>query len=134
MLLVVLLVGAIYLLFPKVVGIDDAMARFDEATWYWVVIAVGFNVLAFAAYVALFRGVLGGVDLEMVRRRLDWRASYQITMAGLAATRIFSAAGAGGIVLTYWALKKAGHAALAARPAGWSRSSPSCTASTPRRS
>ena len=43
-LLVVLLVGAIYLLFPKVVGIDDAMARFDEATWYWVVIAVGFNV------------------------------------------------------------------------------------------
>ena len=100
--------AAIYLLFPKVVGIDDAMARFDEATWYWVVIAVGFNVLAFAAYVALFRGVLGGVDLETVRRRLDWRASYQITMAGLAATRIFSAAGAGGIVLTYWALKKAG--------------------------
>ena len=43
-----------------------------------------------------------------VRRRLDWRASYQITMAGLAATRIFSAAGAGGIVLTYWALRKAG--------------------------
>ena len=108
MLLVVLLVGAIYLLFPKVVGIDDAMARFDEATWYWVVIAVGFNVLAFAAYVALFRGVLGGVDLETVRRRVDWRVSYQITMAGLAATRIFSAAGAGGIVLTYWALKKAG--------------------------
>jgi uncharacterized protein (TIRG00374 family) len=107
-LLVVLLVVAIYLLFPKVVGIDDAMDRFDEATWYWVVIAVGFNVLAFGAYVALFRGVLGGVDLETVRRRLDWRASYQITMAGLAATRIFSAAGAGGIVLTYWALKKAG--------------------------
>jgi uncharacterized membrane protein YbhN (UPF0104 family) len=29
-------------------------------------------------------------------------------MAGLAATRIFSAAGAGGIALTYWALRKAG--------------------------
>ena len=29
-------------------------------------------------------------------------------MAGLAATRIFSAGGAGGIVLTYWALRKAG--------------------------
>ena len=29
-------------------------------------------------------------------------------MAGLAATRIFSAAGAGGLVLTYWALRKAG--------------------------
>ena len=35
-------------------------------------------------------------------------ASYQITMAGLAATRIFSAGGAGGIALTYWALRKAG--------------------------
>ena len=108
LLLIVLLIGAIYLLFPKVVGIDDSMARFDEATWYWLVIAAGFNVVAFAAYVALFRGVLGGVDLETVSRRLDWKASYQITMAGLAATRIFSAAGAGGIVLTYWALKKAG--------------------------
>ena len=45
---------------------------------------------------------------DEVHRRLDLRASYQITMAGLAATRIFSAAGAGGIVLTYWALRKAG--------------------------
>jgi uncharacterized protein (TIRG00374 family) len=107
-LLVVLLVGAIYILFPKVVGLDDALERFDEATWYWVALAVAFNVVAFGAYVALFRGVLGGVGLETVRRRLDWRASYQITMAGLAATRIFSAAGAGGIVLTYWALRKAG--------------------------
>jgi uncharacterized protein (TIRG00374 family) len=102
-----ILVG-IYVLFPKVVGLDDAMERFDQAVWYWLVVAVGFNVLAFGAYVALFRGVLGGVEPEEVRRRLDWNASYQITMAGLAATRLFSAAGAGGIVLTYWALRKAG--------------------------
>ena len=57
---------------------------------------------------ALFRGVLGGSRDDVVRRRLDVRASYQITMAGLAATRIFSAAGAGGIAVTYWALRKAG--------------------------
>jgi uncharacterized protein (TIRG00374 family) len=72
------------------------------------VAAVGFNVLAFVAYVALFRGVLGGTHDDELHRRLDATASYQITMAGLAATRIFSAAGAGGIVLTYWALRKAG--------------------------
>ena len=107
-LVVVALVAAIYILFPKVVGLDDAMDRLDQATWYWVVVAIGFNVAAFVAYVALFRGVLGGVDIPKVHRRLDWRASYQITMAGLAATRIFSAAGAGGIVLSYWALRKAG--------------------------
>ena len=71
-------------------------------------IAIAFNVAAFAAYMALFRGILGGTGESEVKRRLDARASYQITMAGLAATRLFSAAGAGGIVLTYWALRKAG--------------------------
>jgi uncharacterized protein (TIRG00374 family) len=107
-LLVLLLVVAIYVLFPKIVGADEAVSNLDEAKWYWIVVAIGFNVLAFAAYVALFRGILGGTHDDEVHRRLDLRASYQITMAGLAATRIFSAAGAGGIVLTYWALRKAG--------------------------
>jgi uncharacterized protein (TIRG00374 family) len=107
-LLVVLIIVAIYVLFPKIVGADEALDNFDEAKWYWILVAIGFNVLAFAAYVALFRGVLGGTRDDDAQRRLDLRASYQITMAGLAATRIFSAAGAGGIVLTYWALRKAG--------------------------
>ena len=107
-LLVLLLVVAIYVLFPKIVGADEAVSNLDEGKWYWILVAIGFNVLAFAAYVALFRGILGGTRDDLVHRRLDLRASYQITMAGLAATRIFSAAGAGGIVLTYWALRKAG--------------------------
>lgn len=106
--LIALLVVAIYVLFPKLVGAGDALDKLDEAVWYWVLIAVGFNVLAFVAYVALFRGVLAGRPSEAVYQRLDLKASYQITMAGLAATRIFSAAGAGGVVLTYWALRKAG--------------------------
>jgi uncharacterized protein (TIRG00374 family) len=108
MLLVVLLVVAIYVVFPKLVGLDEAVKKLDDASLVWVAIAIGFNVLAFGAYVALFRGVLGGTRDDDLHRRLNVRASYQITMAGLAATRIFSAAGAGGIVLTYWALRKAG--------------------------
>jgi uncharacterized protein (TIRG00374 family) len=103
----ILLLVAIYVLLPKVVGIEDTLENLDEATWYWVAIAVAFNVVAFAAYVALFRGILGGVNNPTLQRRLDTRASYQITMAGLAATRVFSAGGAGGIALTYWALRKA---------------------------
>lgn len=102
------LVVAIYVLFPRIVGLDDELKRIGDATWYWVAIAVVFNVGAFVAYVALFRGVLAGGASAAVRRRLDPNASYQITMAGLAATRIFSAAGAGGVVLSYWALRKAG--------------------------
>ena len=105
---VTLVVFGIYVVFPKLVGLDDAVRKLDNAVWYWIVIAIAFNVLAFVAYVALFRGILGGTRDDAVHRRLDLRASYQITMAGLAATRIFSAAGAGGIVLTYWALRKAG--------------------------
>ena len=108
MALFVLIIVAIYVVIPKLVGLDDALRKLDEATWYWIVLAIGFNVAAFGAYVALFRGVLGGTRDDDVHRRLDMRASYLITMAGLAATRIFSAAGAGGIVLTYWALRKAG--------------------------
>jgi uncharacterized membrane protein YbhN (UPF0104 family) len=108
LLLFVLLVVAIYVVFPKLVGLDEAVHKLDDGVWYWVVVAIGFNVAAFAAYVALFRGVLSGTYDDDVHRRLDVRASYQITMAGLAATRIFSAAGAGGIALTYWALRKAG--------------------------
>jgi uncharacterized protein (TIRG00374 family) len=100
---VLLLVGAIYVLLPKLVGIQGALAKLDDATPIWIVVAVAFAVLMFFSYVALFRGVVGERVLH-----LEWSESYQITMAGLAATRLFSAGGAGGIVLTYWALRKAG--------------------------
>jgi uncharacterized protein (TIRG00374 family) len=71
-------------------------------------VAVGFNLVRFLAYTLLFRGVLSGEHEDTVNRRLDLRASYQITMAGFAATILFSAGGAGGVALTYWALRKAG--------------------------
>jgi uncharacterized protein (TIRG00374 family) len=106
--LFILIIVAIYVVFPRLVGLDDALRKLDDAVWYWVAIAIAFNVAAFGAYVMLFRGVLGGTRDDDVHRRLDLRASYLITMAGLAATRIFSAAGAGGFVLSYWALRKAG--------------------------
>jgi uncharacterized protein (TIRG00374 family) len=107
-LILVLGIVAIYVVFPKIAGFEDSLEKMDDATWYWIIIAIGFNLAAFAAYVALFRGILGGNIGERVHRRLDARTSYQITMAGLAATRIFSAAGVGGLVVTYWALRKAG--------------------------
>jgi uncharacterized protein (TIRG00374 family) len=99
---VVLLVG-IYFLFPKLVGLGNALGRLDDADPVWIVIAIGFNVLAFVTYIALFKAVVGGDAL-----RLTWLETYEVNMAGLAATLLFSAAGAGGIVLTFWALLKAG--------------------------
>jgi len=100
---VILLVVAIYVLFPRVVGLEGALDKVSDGDPLWIGIGVAFNLVAFAAYVALFRGVVGEKVIH-----LRWSESYEITMAGLAATRLFSAGGAGGIVLTYWALRKAG--------------------------
>ena len=48
------------------------------------------EVLSFACYVVLFRAVFVRGE-----SRIDWRESYQITMAGLAATRLFARGGSG---------------------------------------
>lgn len=103
---VVLLIAAIYILFPKIVGVQGTIGRLGDASPGWLLVALGMDVLAYASYVALFRGVIGGETLS-----LNWRESYQVTMAGLAAALLLSAGGAGGVILTYWALKKAGMAA-----------------------
>jgi uncharacterized protein (TIRG00374 family) len=105
---VVLLVVAIYVILPKVVGLNDVVGRLSDAHWYWVVIAASFNLVSFGSYTLLFRGVLGGRDEDLVHRRLDLRTSFLITMSGFVATALFSAGGAGGIALTYWVLRKAG--------------------------
>jgi putative heme transporter len=100
---VVALLVVIYFLFPKLVGLGNALNRLDEAEPIWIAVAIGFNVLAFGTYIALFKAVVGGETL-----RLRWTETYEINMAGVAATLLFSAGGAGGIALTYWALRKAG--------------------------
>jgi uncharacterized protein (TIRG00374 family) len=99
---VVLLVG-IYFLFPKLVGLGDALGKLDDADPLWIGIAIAFSVASYATYIALFKAVVGGEDL-----RLTWSETYEINMAGVAATLLFSAGGAGGVALTYWALRKAG--------------------------
>ncbi len=104
-LLVLLLLGCIYFLFPKLVGLGDALSKLGDADPVWIAVAIGFNVLAYATYIALFKAVVGGDAL-----RLRWSETYEINMAGVAATLLFSAGGAGGIAVTYWALRKAGMA------------------------
>jgi uncharacterized protein (TIRG00374 family) len=106
---VLVIIGALYFVLPKITETGDALQRIKDADPVWIVIALGFNLLSFAAYIALFAGTVGGRTAPpKVRDRLDWHASYQITLAGLAATRLFSAGGAGGVALTYWALRRAG--------------------------
>ncbi len=100
---VLVLLVAIYFLFPKLVGLGNALGKLDDADPIWIVVAIAFSIASFATYIALFKAVVGGDVL-----RLRWVETYEINMAGVAATLLFSAGGAGGIVLTYWALRKAG--------------------------
>jgi uncharacterized protein (TIRG00374 family) len=100
---VVLLFIAIYVLVPRLFDLQDAIDKVGEGDPVWIAVGLVCCVAMFAAYVALFRGVVGQDVIH-----LEWGESYQITMAGLAATRLFSAGGAGGILLSYWALRKAG--------------------------
>jgi putative heme transporter len=108
-LVVLVIIVALYFVLPKITEAGDALDKIGDADPVWIVIALGFNLLSFVAYIALFTGIVGGPTAgPLVRERLNWQASYQITLAGLAATRLFSAGGAGGIALTYWALRRAG--------------------------
>jgi uncharacterized protein (TIRG00374 family) len=100
---VVLLLVAIYVLVPRLFDLQDAIGKIGDGDPVWIAVGIFCCVGMFAAYVALFRGVVGEKVVH-----LEWSESYQITMAGLAATRLFSAGGAGGILLSYWALRKAG--------------------------
>jgi len=102
--------AGLYIALPVALdGLTDLRQVIARADPVWLTVALGFNLLSFVAYVALFRGIIGGhAELGDTRSRIDWSVSYQITMAGLAATRLFAAAGAGGIALTYWALRRAG--------------------------
>src|SRR3954452_19266200 len=106
--IVVAIVG-LYVLLPKLVGVSDAFNKIGDAKWYWIVVAIGFVFVAFGAYCAVFRAVVGGgPDSGIPKGRLNLRVSYEITMAGFAGSTFFSAAGAGGLIIIYWALRKAG--------------------------
>ncbi len=98
-------IAALYLLLPQLAGLHDTWNRIENGSPWWMFLALLLTIGMFAGYVAMFRGVF--VRAEGAAR-IGWRASYQITMAALAASRIFAAGGAGGLVLQAWALRQAG--------------------------
>jgi uncharacterized membrane protein YbhN (UPF0104 family) len=110
--LVVLAVGAaatgfaVFVL-PELAGAGAEWRRVRDGDPTWLAAAVLAEALSYAGYVVLLRAVFESV--------LSWRHSFLITMAGVAATRLFATAGAGGIAMTSWALHRLG---LPARSVG----------------
>jgi uncharacterized membrane protein YbhN (UPF0104 family) len=93
----------LYFVLPKLLGLRDTWNRIQHGNGWWLALAAVLEVCSFLGYITLFRVVFVRGD-----SRINWRASYEITMAGLAATRLFASAGAGGIALTAWALRRSG--------------------------
>jgi uncharacterized protein (TIRG00374 family) len=86
-------------------AISDGIAQVPHAHMGWIALALGLEAISFLGHIVLFRAVF--VDGNA---RVGYPASYEITMAGHAATRVFGAAGAGGVALQVWALRRAGFA------------------------
>ncbi len=100
---VVSTVAVLYFVLPKLLGLRETWNRIERGNAWWLAFAAVLEVCSFLGYIVLFRAVFVRGE-----SRIGWRESYQITMAGLAATRLFATAGAGGIALTAWALGRSG--------------------------
>ncbi len=103
LLFVVSTVAFLYFVLPRLLGLQETWNRIQHGNAWWLALGLVLEVCSFLGYVALFRAVFIRGNSP-----INWRESYEITMAGLAATRLFASAGAGGIALTAWALRRSG--------------------------
>jgi uncharacterized protein (TIRG00374 family) len=97
------MVVSLVLLAPALADLPDVWERLSHGSVPWLTLALVFEALSFLGHIVLFSAVAqdGG-------SRIGLWASTQINLAGHAATRLFASAGAGGIALTAWAMRKSG--------------------------
>ncbi len=102
--MVLFLVG-LYFLVPKLAGLKNTWGTLRHGNAGWLALGACLELLSVVGYAVLFRTVFGrGMP------RINWRASIEIPLAGIAAIRLLAAAGAGGVAVTVWALRNAGMA------------------------
>jgi uncharacterized membrane protein YbhN (UPF0104 family) len=93
----------LYFVLPQLGGVKHTWDRLNDGDAWWIAVAVVVEVVSMASYIAIFQGVHVPPGSP-----IRFRHSYQITMAGLAATRLFAAGGAGGVAVTAWSLRRSG--------------------------
>jgi uncharacterized membrane protein YbhN (UPF0104 family) len=101
-LVAVVALAALYLALPALAGFDETWRLLKSGNAWWLALGVALEVGSYAGYVLLFQRVFGRVDA------IGFRRSLEITLAGVAATRLLATAGAGGVALTGWALRRSG--------------------------
>ena len=95
--------AVLYLGLPRLAGLDDTWGRLSSGDPRWFAAAALLEVGDYAAYVFTFHRLFADPG-----SRIGWRESYDISLAGVVASRVFATAGAGGIALTVWALDRSG--------------------------
>jgi uncharacterized protein (TIRG00374 family) len=85
---------------PEIAGAGADWRRVRQGDPVWLIAGGLAEIVSYAGYVVLLRSVF--------RSTVRWRESFLITMAGVAATRLLATAGAGGIAMTSWALRRLG--------------------------
>ncbi len=98
--------GGLYFLVPKLAGLNQTWGQLKHGDPIYLAIGMVLELVSVAGYIMLFRTVF-----SRGMQRIDWRASIEIPLAGIAAIRLLAAAGAGGIAVTAWALSRAGMSA-----------------------
>ncbi len=97
----VTLVG-LYFFIPKLAGFKRTWGQLKHGDPVLLALAMVFELVSLGGYSMLFGTVFG-----RGHERINWRVSLEIPLAGIAAIRLLAAAGAGGVALTVWALRRA---------------------------
>ena len=96
-------VAFVLVFLPQLAGFGTTLTRLRHGNKLWLLLGVVLEAVSLGGYIALLRTVFTGDGV-----RISWSASYQITLAGVVATKVVSAAGAGGLAITAWAMSEAG--------------------------
>jgi uncharacterized membrane protein YbhN (UPF0104 family) len=99
-----LMLVSLVLIIPSIGDLAGTWDRLRSGELAWLALGLVFAVLSFAGHVILFSAVAGRGGSG----RIGLRESLEINLAGNAATRLFASAGAGGIALTAWAMRRSG--------------------------
>jgi uncharacterized protein (TIRG00374 family) len=92
----------LYFLLPKIAGLNETWGQLKHGDPLWLALAAVLELMSIGGYALLFGTVFGRGDYPV-----DWKAAIQIPLAGIAAIRLLAAAGAGGVAVTVWALRRA---------------------------
>ncbi len=98
-----LVTGFVVGVLPQITGLGNTLKRLGRGDHLWLLLGIALEAISISGYIVLFRSVF-----SCEGTRIGWKASYEITLAGVVATKLLAAAGAGGIALTVWALRASG--------------------------